>query len=88
MNQLLEYFKTLEPKQSKVEVDLLNQVYQGTTNDEMNANEEKLKYNLYLNGDDCGEDDKKFYQTVEKLDIDKEKFPNLFKWKKLMVKQK
>ena len=88
MSQLLEYFKTLEPKQSKVETDLLNKVYQGTSNDEMNANEEKLKFNLYLNGDECGEDDNKYYQTVEKLDIDKEKFPNLFKWKKLMAHQK
>ena len=88
MSQLLAYFKTLEPKQSKAETDLLNKVYQGTSNDEMNAKEEKLKYDLYLNGDECGEDDKKYYEVVEKLDIDKEKYPNLFKWKKLMAHQK
>jgi hypothetical protein len=47
-----------------------------------------LKYNLYLNGDECSEDDKKLYQTLEKVEIDKERFPNLFKWKKLMTLKK
>ena len=88
MNQLLEFFKTLEPKPSKIELDLIEKVTKGVKFEDLDTNEGKLKYNLYLNGDECSEDDKKLYQTLEKQDIDKEKFPNLFKWKKLMALQK
>ena len=88
MNQLLEFFKTLEPKQSKVELDLLQKLSKDVKIEDLDANEAKLKFNLYLNGDECSEDDKKLYQALEKVDLDKEKFPNLFKWKKLMSLQK
>ena len=47
-----------------------------------------MKFNLFLNGDDVGDDDKKLFEKVEKVDIDKEKYPNLFKWKKLMNMKK
>ena len=88
MNKLLEFFKSLEPKQSQVELDLMQKVLKGTKMEDLDANEQKLKFNLYLNGDECTEDDKKLYQILEKEDFDKEKFPNLFKWKKLMALQK
>ena len=88
MNKLIEFFESLEPKKSKAELDLLEKVSQGIKFEDLDANEAKLKYNLYLNGDECSEDDKKLYQILEKQDIDKEQFPNLFKWKKLMVANK
>ncbi len=88
MNKLLEFFKSLEPKESKVELELMQKVLKDVKLEDLNNNEEKLKFNLYLNGDECSEDDKKLYQTLEKVDFDKEKFPNLFKWKKLMALQK
>ena len=88
MNKLIEYFQSLEPKPSKVELDLLSKVAEGVKMEDLDANEALLKYNLYLHGDECSEDDKKLYQLLEKKDIDKDKFPNLFKWKKLMALQK
>ena len=88
MNKLLEYFASLEPKQSKNEEELLEKVFKGVKFEDLDNNEAKLKFNLYLNGDECSEDDKKLYQALEKQEIDKEKFPNLFKWKKLMALQK
>ena len=88
MNKLIEYFQSLEPKPSKVELDLLSKVAEGIKIEDLDANEALLKYNLYLHGDECSEDDKKLYQLLEKKDIDKDKFPNLFKWKKLMALQK
>ena len=45
----------------------------------------KRYYNLFVNNDEVSEDDKKLF---EKVDIDKEKYPNLFKWKKLMSLKK
>ena len=88
MNKLIEFFLSLEPKPSKVELDLMQKVLKGAKMEDLDINEQKLKFNLYLNGDECSEDDKKLYQTLEKVDFDKEKFPNLFKWKKLMALQK
>ena len=87
MNKLIEFFQSLEPKPSKVELDLLAKVAKGVKMEDLDSNEAKLKFNLYLNGDECTEDDKKLYQALEKEDFDKEKFPNLFKWKKLMALQ-
>ena len=88
MSKLIEFFQSLEPKQSKAELDLLEKVCKGVKMEDLDSNEAKLKFNLYLNGDECSEDDKKLYQALEKEEIDKEKFPNLFKWKKLMALQK
>ena len=88
MNKLIEFFISLEPKQSKVELDLLQKVLNDTKIEDLDINEQKLKYNLYLNGDECSEDDKKLYQVLQNENFDKEKFPNLFKWKKLMALQK
>ena len=87
MNKLIEFFISLEPKQSKVELDLLQKVLKDTKIEDLDINEQKLKYNLYLNGDECSEDDKKLYQVLQNENFDKEKFPNLFKWKKLMAQQ-
>ncbi len=48
----------------------------------------KLKFSLYLNGDECSDEDKELYQRLRNEEIDKEKYPNLFKWKKLMETKK
>ena len=88
MNKLIEFFLSLEPKPSKVELDLMQKVLKDNKIEDLDNKEQKLKYNLYLNGDECSEDDKKLYQLLEKENLDKEKFPNLFKWKKLMALQK
>ena len=88
MNKLIEFFISLEPKQSKVELDLMQKVLKDVKMEDLDSNEQKLKFNLYLNGDECSEDDKKLYQLLENENFEKEKFPNLFKWKKLMALQK
>ena len=84
VEKLVEYFKTLEPKPSKKEVEMINKINEGVTKDEMDINEEKLKYELYLTGDYEKEEDKEFYKKIEKITIDKEKYPNIYKWKKIM----
>ena len=58
-----------------------NKINNGVKLEEFEEYEKKLKFNLFLNSDEASEDDKKLF---EKVDIDKEKYPNLFKWKKLM----
>ena len=75
MNKLIEFFQSLEPKPSKVELDLLAKVAKGVKMEDLDSNEAKLKFNLYLNGDECTEDDKKLYQALEKEDFDKENSP-------------
>ena len=84
LEKLLEFFKTLEPELASKEIELWNQVNNGVKLEEFDECEKKLKFNLFLNGDEVGEDDKKLFEKIEKVDIDKEKYPNLFKWKKLM----
>ena len=84
MNKLLEFFQSLEPKKSNAELNLLEKIYKDAKNKEKYINEERLNYNLFLNGDVCSEEDIILYQTLKNEDIDKMKFPNLFKWKKLM----
>ena len=88
INQLIEFFKGLEPKPSQIELDLLEKFYKNVKTKDLDENENKLKFNLYLNGDECSEDDTKLYQILEKEDIDKERYPNLFKWKKYMSMKK
>ena len=88
INQLLSFFESLEPKKSKVELDLLEKVYKNNTNSDLDLHESKLKFSLYLNGDECSDEDKELYQRLRNEEIDKEKYPNLFKWKKLMETKK
>ena len=88
LEKLIEYFKTFEPELSNKEIEMWNKVNEGVKFEEFDECEKKLKFNLFLNGDDVGDDDKKLFEKVEKVDIDKEKYPNLFKWKKLMNMKK
>lgn len=48
--------------------------------------ETKLKYELYLSGEDIGEEDKITFNQLKDVDIDKSRYPNLSKWKKLISK--
>ena len=84
MNQLLSFFESLEPQKSKAELDLLEKVFKNNKSSELDAYEDKLKFNLYINGDNCTEDDKKLFNELIKKDIDREKYPNISKWLKLM----
>ena len=84
----MSFFESLEPKKSKVELDLLEKVYKNNTNSDLDLHESKLKFSLYLNGDECSDEDKELYQRLRNEEIDKEKYPNLFKWKKLMETKK
>ena len=88
MNQLLSFFESLEPKKSKAELELLEKVYKNNKMAEFDSYEEKLKFNLFLNGDECTDDDKNLFEKLSKEDFDKDKYPNLFKWQKLMKNSK
>ncbi len=84
MNKLINFFQSLEPKKSKEEINLLEKIYKNIKLNELEYNEEKLKLNLYLNGDECSNEDIALYEKLKNMEIDKELFPNLFKWIKLM----
>ena len=85
LEKLLEFFKNLEPELATKEIEMWNKINNGVKLEEFEEYEKKLKFNLFLNSDEASEDDKKLF---EKVDIDKEKYPNLFKWKKLMSLKK
>ena len=90
---LIELFKSLEPAKSKAELALLEQIFKEESHfdktekeSDLNTLEEKLKFNLFLTGDELSEEDKKQYELFKSQEINKEFYPNLFKWKKLVGK--
>lgn len=85
LNKLIEFFQTLEPKISISEKKLIENIHNHINFNDLESNEKKLKYNLYIDGDECSEKDKILYQKLKIIDIDKEKFPNLYKWKTIMT---
>lgn len=84
LNKLINFFQSLEPRKSKEEINLLEKIYNNIKLNELEYNEEKLKLNLYLNGDECSNEDIALYEKLKNIEIDKDLLPNLFKWKKLM----
>ena len=60
----------LEPELATKEIEMWNKINNGVKIEEFDEYEKKLKFNLFLNGDEVSEDDKKLF---EKVDIDKEK---------------
>ena len=44
MNKLIEFFQSLEPKPSKVELDLLEKVCKNVKFEDLDSNEAKLKF--------------------------------------------
>jgi threonyl-tRNA synthetase len=102
INKLIEFFESLEPAKSKLELSILEKIYKEeashdhsssnivaqTQNEssELNELEGKLKFNLYLTGDEFGETDTKVYESLKDKEISADKFPNLFKWRKLVSK--
>ena len=88
LSELIKFFESLEPKKSKAELDLLGKVYENKQFAQFDAQESKLKFNLYLNGDECMKEDEELYEKLKKEIIDREKYPNLFKWMKLMANKK
>jgi threonyl-tRNA synthetase len=88
VEKLIELFKSLEPKMSKAEIGLVEEIknYESQIVSEMDKFEERLRCDIYLNGDEAGEEDAKVFETLKEQEICKEKYPNLFKWKKLVSK--
>jgi threonyl-tRNA synthetase len=107
--KLIEFFKSLEPAKSKLELNILEKIYSQESVNTINPLESKstnenssgcccsgqseyeviegrLKFSLYLSGDDLGEEDKKCYEVLKEVDVSRELYPNVFKWKKLMAK--
>jgi len=107
--KLIEFFKSLEPVKSKLELNILEKIYNqesvntinplesssksentsgcGCSNQsEFGEIEGRLKYSLYLLGDDLGEEDRVCYGILKDIEISKEQYPNVFKWRKLMAK--
>ena len=86
MHKVFELFKTLEPQMSNEEKELKEKIYKSDKNDKIIEAENKLIYNLYLEGDEVTEKDKELYKELENENILREEYPNLFKWKLLMKK--
>jgi hypothetical protein len=88
IDKLIEKFKSEEPKMSKTEELLAEEIKQlnHVEKTECDLLDSRLRNDLYLNGDEIGEEDRKVYEIYKDQDICKEKHPNLLKWKKLMAK--
>ena len=84
IDQLVAFFKTLEPSPSKLHLDLINKTQNGISKTVLDEYEKSLEYNLYLEGDEISEKDKTVYASLKETLIEKEKYPNIFKWQKLM----
>jgi threonyl-tRNA synthetase len=102
--KLIDFFRSLEPAKSKLELSMYEQIYKeessihkepSTASTECHSccgdtdlkdMEEKLKYNLFLSGDEIGEQDKKCYESLKGQTILKEHYPNIYKWVKLVSK--
>jgi len=82
IEKLLELFRSLEPEKSKQELEIVEQIKKfgcedsSSHNTQLNELEEKLRYNLYLGGDDIGEEDKKMFEILKGQDICKTSYPN------------
>jgi hypothetical protein len=88
IEKLIELFRSLEPKMSKAEQGILEDIksHENQSASEIDKFEERLKFDIYLGGDEVCEEDLKVFETLKEQDICRDKHPNLFKWKKLVAK--
>ena len=52
----------------------------------LNALEEKLKFDLFIGGESPNEEDRKNLESFKDTVIPKEKYPNVYKWRILLIK--
>ena len=88
IEKLIDLFKSLEPKMSKAEQVIVEEIknYESSVASDMDKYEERLKHDIYLGGDEISEEDTKVFESLKDQEINKNKHPNLFKWKKLVSK--
>ena len=55
-------------------------------NQDIKALEKRLKFDLFLGGDSPNEEDNKMLDSLKEKNIQKEQFPNVYKWRILMNK--
>jgi threonyl-tRNA synthetase len=82
IDNLIELFRSLEPKMSKTEELLTEKIKEpcfGHSETEIDQLEARLKSKLFLSGEELGEEDKKVYETYKDQEICKGKYPNLSK---------
>lgn len=64
--------------------NLIKSVYQG---EDLKGLNKKLTLQVYLGGDEISEEDKTVHSRLKLEDIDKEVYPNLFRWYNFVKKQ-
>lgn len=86
IDNLIVFFKSLEPAVSEKEVELVQNMYKVPKSESnLDTLEERLKKNLFLNGNEVSEEDLNLYsETYKDLEISCDSHPNLFKWKKIV----
>lgn len=85
--KLLSFFNQLQPFDSSAKVGLQGNSLIETTLSDVESLEPKLKYDLYLGGDQPNEQDNLFFEKIKSGEFilpSKEHFPNIAKWHKLM----
>jgi hypothetical protein len=71
---------------SKTEATLTQEIKGECVKTDLDELEIRLRNEVFLSGEDLGEEDRKVYETYKDQEICKQKYPNLFKWKKIIAK--
>lgn len=85
--KLVEFFKSLSPPKSNAYHKLSNNCLDIGIISDIESIEPLLKSNLYIGGDEINDKDKEFFEKILSKEIslpDKNSFPNINKWYKLM----
>jgi Anticodon binding domain len=84
IEKLIEFFKSLEPPKSQQELNIIENMFKENKSDEADGLNERLKTKLFVNGNELTEEDLTLFNVYKDKEINIEKHPNLFKWKKLV----
>jgi threonyl-tRNA synthetase len=110
--KLIEFFKSLEPAKSKLELSMLQKIFKEESNvhltetttctspshshghshehsgeaAELSSLEERLRFELFLSGDEIGDEDRKVFETLKGKEVSKTQYPNVHKWLRLVAK--
>jgi hypothetical protein len=53
---------------------------------ELASLEERLRFELFLSGDEIGDEDRKVFETLKGKEVSKTQYPNVHKWLRLVAK--
>jgi threonyl-tRNA synthetase len=88
IDKLIELFKSMEPSMSIAEKTIVDELksFGEVVLSEVDQYEARLSKDVFLSGEDFGEEDQKIYGEYKDKEICREKHPNFFKWRKYVAK--